>query len=168
MVKQGIALALLLGLAACSGGNRGLHDLSGDLSGPDEFRVLPTHPLELPASNALPVPTPGGTNRTDRNPNAEAIVALGGRPSAAFAGGVPAGDAALVAAAGRNGVTPGIRAILAEEDAAFRARAGALRLGSRGDPYFRAYAGQSLDAYVELQRFRNLGVGVPSAPPLAE
>jgi hypothetical protein len=156
--------AVLLGLAACSGG-RTLHQLDEGLIGPDEFRVLPTLPLAMPETLALPVPTPGGTNRTDRNPNAEAIAALGGQPSAAFAGGIPTRDAALVSAAGRNGVDPAIRQTLATEDAAFRQRSLTLSPFG-GDRYFRAYARQALDAYAELERFRALGIAVPTAPPL--
>ena len=68
-------------------------------------------------------------------------------------------------AASRNGTDPSIRATLAEEDATFRTRRSRLGLFSGPERYFRAYAGQALDAYAELARFRNLGVAVPSAPP---
>jgi len=148
-----------LALAACSGDRR-LHNLDEGLTGPDEFSVLPVLPLEIPATLDLPPPTPGGVNRTDRNPLGEGLAALGGTPGAGVAG-----DPALLAAVG--GATADIRATLAAEDAAFRRRAGALagpNLFGR-DRYFRAYAGQALDAGAELSRFRNLGVQVPSAPP---
>lgn len=166
MLRRPIALlcAALL-LSACAGSDRGLRDFqSGE--GPDEFGVIPQRTLSLPEDlSTLPRPTPGGANLTDPTPRADAIVALGGRPSAANAGGIPSGDAALVAAAGRNGVTPGIRQELAEADERFRDRRGRLGLFSRGDRYFAAYAPFALDAYAELSRFRNLGVAVPSAPP---
>lgn len=160
------AAATLTLLAACGGGGLQPSTLSG--AGPDEFSVLPTLPMEMPASYAaLPAPTPGGSNLTDPNPMGDAVAALGGRASAMSAGGIPAADGALVAAAGRYGLDPAIRATLAAEDATFRrnrGRFGFLGIFSR-DRYYSAYASQSLDAYAELLRFRNLGVQVPSAPP---
>ena len=160
-----IAVSATLLLSACAGGKRGLHNFETG-TGPDEFSVIPARPLSLPDDlNALPSPTPGGANLTDPNPNADAVVALGGRPSAANAGGIPARDSALVAHVGRNGVSPTIRAELAEADAQFRQRRSRGGLFSGGNRYFAAYANQALDAYAELIRFRNLGVAVPSAPP---
>lgn len=163
---RGIILIAMLGLAAC-GSEGGLRDMRNPSGGPDEFSVVPGAPLELPETLSLPPPTPGGTNRTDATPNADAIVALGGVPAAAFAGGIPAGDQALVTAAGRNGIEADIRSVLATEDAAFRTRRERLNtfnfLGR--DRYFRAYARQALDAYAELARFRAAGVQTPTAPP---
>lgn len=157
-------LALCL-LAACSG-EQGLNRFQSGLAGPDEFGVLPTRPLEMPETPGLPAPTPGGINRADHTPNAEAIAALGGTPNAAFAGGIPASDVALVTAAGRYGIDQAIRATLAQEDASFRNRQVRLNPFSSRSRYFQAYARFALDAYAELSRFRNLGVAVPSAPPL--
>lgn len=154
MRKAVLTAMLLLGLAACNRGGK---------VGPDEFTVLPTRPIEFPTDySALPPPTPGGMNLTDPNPTGDAIAALGGTQTST--GGIPAGDAALVAAAARSGTDPAIRQILATEDA------GILRRATRGTGenrarYLRAYAGLALDAYAELNRFRNAGVQVPSAPP---
>lgn len=161
MVKAMLAGLVLLMLAACGGDGR-LHNLDEGLDGPDEFSVLPSLPLEIPATLSLPPPEPGGVNRTDRNPLGEGLLALGGNP----AGGL-AGDPALIAAVSGAGVTAGIRSLLAQEDADFRRRAAfgaGLNLFGR-DRYFRAYAGQALDAGAELIRWRGLGVQVPSAPP---
>ncbi len=162
-----LASFAVISLSAC-GGQSGLHDLSSGTDGPDEFSVLPTAPLFIPQNlSVLPQPTPGGTNPTDPNPKGDAIAALGGRPSAAFAGGIPSGDAALVAYAARNGTAADIRRTLANEDAAFRAsrsRFGGFNLFG-GDRYFKAYANQALDAYAALTQFRNLGVTTPTAPP---
>lgn len=151
-------------MAACVGGNDGLRRLDGG-DGPDEFAVQPAQPLAIP--DQLSLPAPGGGNRAIVDPTASAILALGGDPGAATAGGIPTRDAALVTAVSRNGVDPDIRATLAREDEAFRQSA-ALRnwfnwLGR--DRYFQAYARQSLDAYAELDRFREAGVTVPTAPP---
>lgn len=163
------AIAALFLLTACGGGQDGLHDMRGSGDGPDEFAVLPTAPLQMPARlDSLPPPRPGMPNRVDPDPRADAIVALGGRPGAAHAGGIPAADQALVVAASRHGVAPGIRATVAAEDAAFRRGAGRMTLGLfGGDRYFRAYSGQKLDAYAELARLRALGIETPTAPPAA-
>lgn len=161
-----LMMAAVLTLSAC--GERNLRDMRTANGTPDDFSVLPSRPLQMPQSlAALPAPTPGGSNLTDPTPNADAIVALGGRPSANVAGGVPAGDAALVASVSRYGVQSNIRAELAANDAAFRARK------SRGgffnflgrDRYFSSYARQALDAYAALAQFRALGVATPTAPP---
>lgn len=165
MGKAIIAIIALVAVTACSG-DRGLRRLDPPGAGPDEFSVLPSAPLEMPESYAnLPAPTPGGNNLADPNPLGEAVVALGGNPNAVQAGGIPAGDRALVAQAGRNGVDPSIRATLAQEDQQFRNRRARFGLFNLSDRYYRAYTGQALDAYAELIRFRNLGVAVPSAPP---
>lgn len=156
-----------IALAACSSGERPLHDMRSTTGGPDEFSIMPVAPLEMPATMTLPTPTPGGSNITDPTPKADAIVALGGNPAAVNAGGIPASDAALVARANRNGTQADIRGVLAAEDAKFRAgkkRLGFLSILSR-DRYFKAYARQALDAYAELARFRAAGVATPTAPP---
>lgn len=166
MRKTAFLILTAFVLSACAGGDRGLRDLRSPGGGPDEFSVLPVAPLELPQDlSALPRPTPGGTNRTDPYPQAEAVAALGGSLAAVNTAGVPASDAALVNAAGRDGIAPDIRATLAAEDEAFRTRRARLGIFSGPERYFRAYAAQALDAQAELSRFRNLGVAVPSAPP---
>jgi len=96
-----IAVAAMVTLAAC-GGDRApqlMNLRSGQ--GPDEFAIVPPKALEMPQSlSDLPEPTPGGYNRTDQNPEADAAVALGGKPTAA--GGIPTGDSALYAHAARH------------------------------------------------------------------
>jgi hypothetical protein len=166
-VLRPLAGLCLITLAACGGGGDGLHRLDNNLVGPDEFSVLPTLPIQIPETTALPPPTPGGTNRTDRNPVGDAVIALGGSPPAGLAGGIPAGDQALLAFAARNGTDPAIRQTLATEDAAFRQQAafgGSFNILGQ-DRYYPAYGSQALDAYAELARFRAAGVIVPTAPP---
>ncbi|SLN36122.1 DUF3035 domain-containing protein [Pseudooctadecabacter jejudonensis] len=166
MRKAIVMGVMVLTLAACAGGDRGLRDLRSNSGGPDEFQVNPVNPLVLPSDlSNLPAPTPGGANRVDPNPNGEAVAALGGNPAALVPAGIPATDSAIVAAAGRNGVDPSIRQTLAAEDQAFRSRASRLSFFGGRDRYFAAYARQALDAYAELQRFRNAGVATPTAPP---
>lgn len=157
-------LALTAALGACGGGSPDLMSVASSGEGPDEFGVLPNKPLQRPEDlGALPPPTPGGENRGDLTPAADAVVALGGRPGAGPAAG------ALVAHAGRYGVSPRIRGTLAAEDFAFR-QANDGRLLERlfnTNIYFRAYRPQSLDQYQELERFRRAGVRTPAAPPAA-
>ncbi|GGL57134.1 DUF3035 domain-containing protein [Wenxinia marina] len=165
--KSLVLAAALAALGACTATDGSLHQLDAPGGGPDEFSIMPQRPLQLPATTALPPPTPGGRNRADIAPLSDAVVAMNGNPGAAVAGGVPARDAALVAAVSQGGVTADIRQVVANEDAAFRGRASYLQafnlFGS--DLYYRAYRSQALDAYAELERFRAAGITVPTAPP---
>ena len=156
------ALAILA-LAACGSSDPKLFNLRKSDRTPDEFSILPTKPLEQPPSfSQLPPPTPGGANRTDPRPEAEAVAALGGNP-----GGGTGIDGALAQAVGRYGVTPNIRGVLAAEDLEWR-RANDGRLLERlfnVNVYYDAYRAQSLDQYRELERLRGFGVRTVAAPP---
>jgi hypothetical protein len=162
-----LAVAAAMMLSACGGnGTPNLYNLEQPGNGPDEFAILPPGPLQLPDDlAALPPPTPGGANRTDPTPNADAIVALGGDPGGA--GGIPAGDSALVAHAARLGVTADIRGTLAAEDLEFRRdnQGRVLERLFNVNVYYKAYADQSLDQQDELAFWRSRGVRTPSAPP---
>lgn len=156
----------VLALGACESSGK-LMTLASD-DGPEEFAIVPAKPLELPPDlAALPAPTPGGSNITDQNPDADAVAALGGNPAQLAAQGVGAGDGALIAHAGRHGVTPGVRQITAQEDAEYRRRNGRrlLEVVARSNVYYRAYRRQSLDSQAELDRWRPTGVQTPTAPP---
>ncbi len=166
--RQWAALALVAALAGCSSdGAPELMNLRSSTAGPDEFGILPPKSLEMPEDIAvLPEPTPGGSNLTDQNPRADAIIALGGTPQAAD-GTLPASDAALINRAARFGVLSDIRALLAAEDLEWRKR-------NKGRPleqlfnvnvYFDAYRQMALDQQAELEKWRQAGVGTPSAPP---
>ena len=167
MVLSRIALVVAaLAIAGCS--NQGLRDLRTNGQGPDEFLILPSKPLEPPANFAeLPEPTPGGANRTDPQPQADAIVALGGRATALNDQGVPSSDAGLVNYASRNGVPGNIRETTAQEDEQFRKRRG--RLTSiqlfRTDRYNQVYRPQTLDPFAVERQARRSGVPTPTNPP---
>ncbi|SEP96644.1 DUF3035 domain-containing protein [Thalassovita taeanensis] len=169
-MPRALILIACVVLSACSGDGRDirLRDMRSFSDGPDEFSILPNKALEAPADYAaLPVPTPGGTNLTDRNPLGDAVAALGGKPSALIASGVPASDAALVSHASRSGVSADIRPTLVVEDEEFRRRKSRftrIRL-VRVDRYNDVYKRQSLDAHDEVDRFRRVGITTPSAPP---
>jgi hypothetical protein len=166
-----VAAGAILLLSACArDAEPNLMNIRQAGDGPDEFGILPSLPLELPTDlAALPPPTPGGVNRADPTPNADAVAALGGNPGALVARGtaVPAADGALLAQAGRYGITPGIRQTLAAEDLEFR-RQNDGRLLERlfnANVYFRAYRPFALDQQRELERWRAAGVRNVSAPP---
>jgi len=155
--------AVLVALAACGRGDPRLMNVRNTETGPDEFAVLPTAPIEIPGDlAALPQPTPGGVNRTDPDPEGDAIRALGGNPERANRA---AGDIVIYAA--RFGTAADIRGTLAAEDLDYRSR-------NRGRPlerwfnvnvYYDAYRPMSLDRYAELERLRRAGVRTPAAPP---
>lgn len=162
-----IVLMILIPLALSACANKGLRDLRTDSKGPDEFMITPSSPLQEPANyGTLPPPTPGQANLTDRSARSEGVTAFGGAPQA-LAGGVDGRDGALVNHASRLGVTPGIRAVLAEADAAFRkrkARFTQIRIVPV-DRYEQAYKRQALDAAAEASKWRRAGARTPSAPP---
>lgn len=158
--------ALAFALAACSSPDEPRLMQLRASDGPDEFSILPAKALTMPEDlRALPAPTPGGANRTDPTPEADAIVALGGNPGAA--GGIPAADAALHARATRMGTDANIRPTLAAEDLEWR-RDNRGRLLERlfgTNVYPRAYRKMALDQYGDLAHWRERGLATPSAPP---
>lgn len=161
------ALIALAFLSACSSGDPSLMRLKPSGQGPDEFAAIPSKPLEMPPSTtALPAPTPGGQNRADINPLDDAVVALGGNPTART-GKLPAADAGIVTYASRYGVDPNIRSVLAKEDYDYRsAHQGKLLERWFGlTTYYAAYEPFSLDAWAEIKRWRKVNAATPSAPP---
>ena len=160
--RLGAIACLSLVVAGCGGDPQLFNIRKADRS-PDEFSVLPSRPLQTPPDlAALPPPTPGGANRTDRSPEREAIAALGGDASRGAGA-----DGTLVSTVRRYGVQPNIRGTLAAEDLAYR-RANDGRLLERlfnVTVYYRAYEPQSLDQYRELDRLRRAGIRTVAAPP---
>ena len=163
-----IALGAALALSGCSDPNAAPELMHIRSSGsPDEFAILPVKPLAMPDSlNDLPAPTPGGSNRTDQTPEADAIIALGGNPNTQ-AGGIPSADAALAAQTGRYGTEPGIRSALASEDLTYRQnnKGRPLERLFKRNVYYSAYGPQALDQHNELEYWRSRGIRTPSAPP---
>ncbi len=155
-------------LSACSEKAPQLMNFRSDGTGPDEFQILPTKPLEAPGDfNALPPPTPGGSNRTDPTPLADAAEALGGSGAAATSSRMRSSEQGVVSYASRYGVSADIRETLAAEDLEWRRKHDG-RLLERlfnVSVYFRAYQAMSLDQNAELERLRRAGIWTPSAPP---
>lgn len=163
------SIGLICAVAVSGCGKGSLRDIRSTGSGPDEFLVLPAKPLSSPDQyTALPTPTPGGQNRSDVNPQAEAVVALGGKPDALLPGrSIPASDTGLVTASSRYGVAPDVRETLASEDAAFlkrKRRGGRIKIAPV-DRYEQIYSKQTLDPFAVNEAFRRAGVATPSAPP---
>lgn len=168
LVKTAAVLLVAVSVAGCARDYR-LKDLRPSGDGPEEFGIEPVKPLEKPASySALPAPTPGARNRTDKTPLEDSVAALGGNPARlATGGGIPASDAALVNAASRKGTNPAIRQQLAAEDLEFRKRKSRFtkfRL-FRVDRYNQSYRRQSLNAQRTTDLYRRAGARTPSAPP---
>lgn len=137
-------------------------------SGPDEFGIVPTKPLELPDDfAALPEPTPGGRNLTDSRPEKDAVAALGGRPERLDSTRVGAGEAALLAATERNGTAANIRTVLAEEDKEFRKQNGPklLERWFNVNTYLKSYDDETLPARRTNELLRRKGVKTPTVSP---
>lgn len=165
------ALALAVGLAGCGSGDKSpdLMNIRKGQTSPDEFAIIPSKPIEIPADlAALPAPTPGAGNRTDQNPQADAIAALGGNPDRIVLTGVTRGDGALINTATRFGTSATIRQDLAATDLAFRQnnQGRVLERLFNVTRYYKVYAPQSLDQHLELERFRRAGIRTVAAPPL--
>ncbi|MDP1668950.1 DUF3035 domain-containing protein [Phaeovulum sp.] len=166
--KFGLVLAAVLALGACGSDKEPkLMNVRAASSGPDEFGILPTKPLQMPASlAALPPPTPGGSNLTDPTPEADAIAALGGKP-AVLARGIAAADAGLMAHVAKYGSSADIRAVLAAEDLEYRRKNNGKLLERlfNVNVYYQAYLAMSLDQAAEIERWRKLGIRTVGAPP---
>ena len=158
-----IAIGTVLLLAACGDKEPKLLHIRSQSRAPDEFSVLPVKPLQLPEDiAALPEPTPGGLNLTDPTPEADAVVALGGRPDRGAGA-----DGGLVGHVGRFGTSANIREQLAAEDLEWR-RDHDGRLLERlfnVNVYYKAYADMSLDQFLELEFWCKRGVRTVGAPP---
>jgi len=162
-----VAMGLSLALAGCERPEPDLITVRSNTGGPDEFSIVPNRPLETPPSfTELPDPTPGGSNRTDQTPLADAVAALGGQPSRLSRDGATP-DGSLLAYTDRFGRDADVRAELAAQDRAFRDvnRGRVLERAFNKTVYYQAYEGFELDRYAELERLRRLGIKTPSAPP---
>ncbi|SMX38353.1 DUF3035 domain-containing protein [Maliponia aquimaris] len=165
-----VAILALAGVASCALVDRDkpLRDMRTGTGRPQEFSIVPNKPLVQPESYAqLPTPTPGGANRTDQTPKADAVAALGGNPARLIAGqGVPAGDTALINRASRFGRDSGVRQELAAKDADFRRSKSIFNWSIvPRDEYNQAYKRMTLDPYEWLRLYRRAGAQTPAAPP---
>ena len=159
-----LVLLAAMALCGCAGGLAGGLRAAGIAGKPDEFKVLPTRPLEMPSNlAALPPPTPGTPNRVDYQPRAEAIAGLSGRPGAA---GNADGTALVVAAGPRD---PNVRPELAAEDAEWRQthHGRLLERMFSSDREALVYRPMVLVAPDEFERMRASGLAVPAATPQA-
>ena len=139
--------------------------LTSGSDGPDEFAIVPNKPVVQPEDYvSLPPPAPGGANRADATPEADAIAALGGRPGSVSSTGA---DGALASYTGRFGTSQTIREDLAAADLEYRRRNNGRLLDRvfNRTVYFDAYEQLELDQHGELERFRRAGARTPGAPP---
>ncbi len=167
--KIGLVLVAMLALGACGNDtDPRLMNVRAGTSGPDEFAILPTKPLQIPTDlAALPAPTPGGANLTDPTPTADAVVALGGSRAALASRGVPAADAGLLSHVAQYGGSSDIRTVLAAEDLDYRRKNNGKLLERlfNVNVYFQAYLPMTLDQAAEIERWRKLGIRTVGAPP---
>lgn len=166
-LRCALLVLVAIGLSACeeSADDRDLltRVLSANTQSPEEFAVVPNKPLTLPEDLAsLPPPQPGITSRSELDPRADAIAALGGGQR-----GVRA-DGRLLAALGVSQADPNIRTTLAREARDFRENNPGLILdrmfGRMTDPVI--FRGQLLDPAAEVERLRAAGVRVPQMAPV--
>ena len=132
--------------------------------GPDEFAVVPQKPLvDPPDYVSLPSPAPGSPNLADLQPETDAVAALGGRLRTAG----PVAGPALISHTTRFGVSPNIRATLAQEDAEFRRRnrARPLERWFSVNVYFKAYSAMALNQHREAVRLQSFGIPTAFPPP---
>ncbi len=158
-------------LAGCGDTQSGVGKLFGSSSkgsGPDEFAILPTKPLQIPEDmTTLPEPDLGGPNLVDPKPFHDAVAAMGGQPKRLDSDRTNRGEGPLLTAATRFGSAQNIREITAKEDQQFRDN-NKPRLFERWfgtNTYFRRYEDQTLAARRELARMRRAGARTPTAPP---
>lgn len=167
--RVALLVVLSVGVSACSRTREPeLMNIDRGQDSPDEFRILPNKPIQMPASfNELPPPTPGAGNRADQTPFKDAVAALGGSPDRLNRTGRIVGDPGLIGHTTRFGLSSNIRQTLAAEDLAFRRKNNGRLLErlANVNVYYKAYRRQSLDQDAELMRFRRAGVATPSAPP---
>lgn len=158
-----LALTLCAALAVAGCGGKGLRSvMSVQLEQPDEFKVLPHAPLQLPASfDALPAPTPGAESPLAPRPVDDARAILSG--GAAAAGAPSAGELALLERAGAEEADPAIRRTLEEEEAPGEARYGLTELF--GYQFTDPNDDQRLSADEESLRLQQSGTATPASPP---
>ncbi len=171
MIGRSLGIGLIVVLAACASDDETpnlLNIIQAEADGPDEFAVLPSKPLEVPenlVAQPLPLPTPGGSNRSDPTPNNDAVLALGGNPAALSRDSSQ--DVALLRYTDRYGRDANIRPQLAAADLEFRRQNDGLfleRLFSV-NIYYEVYEDFELDQYEELERLRRAGIRTSSVPP---
>ncbi|NDR55614.1 DUF3035 domain-containing protein [Aliiruegeria sabulilitoris] len=168
VARAGGLLALCVLAAGCSRDvSQMMYPQRGQVT-PDEFAILPSKPMEMPEDlTALPPPAPLEGNRTDVNPKAEAVAALGGNPNRVETDGKLGSDGALISQATRYGVSPEIRKELAIADLEYRKknRGRLLERWLNVPTYYSAYEQQEMDQHGVLWRYRSKGVPTSAAPP---
>tara|TARA_Y100000385_G_scaffold258577_1_gene286688 strand:+ start:200 stop:724 length:525 start_codon:yes stop_codon:yes gene_type:complete len=155
-------------ITSCGPSDPNLFSLKNYGEGPDEFALVTLREIQMPESfSTLPVPTLGGSNLTDVNPQEDVILALGGSLSAKN-GNKHKDDKLFEDTASRFGLNENIREELLSEDREFRLKNRGLlfeRLASM-NVYFKAYSSMTLDSEEELVRLNKLGVKILANPPV--
>lgn len=111
------AMVALATLAGCDRVGNPLEAIGAKIPPPDEFQVIASKPLQMPADANLPEPTPGAPSPLEHDPHADARAALLGvtgstvEPTAAPS----AGEEVLLSSANAASASGDIRVQLDEE-----------------------------------------------------
>ena len=109
--------AMVLALQACGAIGNPLEALGAKIPPPDEFQVIARAPLVMPATTALPVPTPGAPSPLDPDPHRDALRALLGASGSPVVSSITpsAGELVLLSSANAAVAATDIRVQLEEE-----------------------------------------------------
>lgn len=150
-------------LAGC--GNNSIQQTLGILrQGPDEFKVLPTQPLEIPETDALQAPDPEAPSRVVKDPLVMARDALSvprvgsGAPGSA--------ERSLLVQLGASDPPADIRETIKQETQALEEEETPLVHDLFGVTKRRARAASTLVVSEEVERLRDMGV--IASPPAGE
>jgi len=165
--------AMLLSLSACGSVGNPLDALGARIPPPDEFQVIASAPLVMPASAALPVPSPGMPSPLEPDPIGDASQALLGTSASAVTSNAPtsAGELALLSSANTAAASSEIRVQLEADKTREK----------EGQPYKPPSIGELfggkksekldeeelLDPVAESQRLQRQGLLAPADPNAA-
>lgn len=118
LARAAAAATLLVALAGCERIGNPFVVLGSKPPAPDEFQVIQRKPLQMPLTDALPVPEPGAPSPLEPDPNRDAVLALLGVDVLPPPAGTSPGEQALLSAADVAASNPQIRQTLALDESA--------------------------------------------------
>ncbi len=180
MIKRAVRIAgpvgltaMLLALAACETIGNPLEALGAKIPPPDEFQVIASKPLMMPATTALPEPRPGAPSPLEPDPHRDALQALLGTSASPVVSTIApsAGEQVLLSSANAAMASSEIRVQLEEEKREEEANKpyeppslGELLSGRKSEKLDES---ELLDPVVESQRLQQEGYVTPVDPNAA-
>jgi len=177
MIKKAVRIAgpvgmtaMLLALQACGTIGNPLEAIGAKIPPPDEFQVIARKPLMMPASAALPEPTPGAPSPLDPDPHRDALQALLGTRGSPVVNTIApsAGEQVLLTSANAAAASSDVRVQLEAEKIAeaenkpYEAPSLGVLLG--GKPGEKLDETTLLDPVAESQRLQREGYVTPADP----